>query len=122
VEASISTVNPATTAAFTPAAVDYTPPAQPAYATSPQHTYVPTQYGVEPLGVGSYIVMFIVMAIPLLNIIMLFVWSFGRSVNQNKKNFARAILILCVVGIVIWIVMMIALAGMMSSLMRGMPY
>ncbi|NLZ27351.1 MAG: hypothetical protein GX887_00120, partial [Firmicutes bacterium] len=53
--------------------------------------------GKEPLGVGQYIGMFLLMCVPLLNIIMLFVWSFGSPVNPNRKNFARASLIMAAV-------------------------
>ena len=36
--------------------------------------------------VGEWIVTFIILAIPLVNLIMLFVWAFGGDVNINKQN------------------------------------
>lgn len=57
-----------------------------------------------PLGVGDYIKMFILMAIPLLNIILLFVWSFGSGGNLNRKNFGRAALIMSAVALILWII------------------
>lgn len=54
----------------------------------------------EPLTVGSYLLMFLVMALPFINLIMLFVWAFGDS-NLNRKNFAKAGLIMIVISIVL---------------------
>ena len=36
---------------------------------------------------------FIVLAIPLVNVIMLFVWGFSSGTNPSKQNFCRATLI-----------------------------
>ena len=77
----------------------YMPPAQAApvpQTYAPPHSYAPPpapasyspQPGREPLRVIQYIGMFLLMSIPLVGIILLFVWSFGGSVNLNKKNFA----------------------------------
>lgn len=93
-------VQPAYAAATEPAPTHSVPP--PAYASpvrtepSYQQTYAPQQPvaysekpGSDPLRVGQYIGMLLLLCVPLLNIILLFVWSFGGSVNLNKKNFAR---------------------------------
>jgi hypothetical protein len=68
--------------------------------------------------VGQYIVMFILLSIPLVNIIMLFVWGFGSSVNPNKKNFARASLIMAAIGIVLVVIFW----GIIGSLMADLMY
>jgi len=52
--------------------------------------------------VKDWILTFIVSAIPLVNIIMLFVWAFGDTANPNKKNYAKASLILAAVFIVLY--------------------
>jgi predicted neutral ceramidase superfamily lipid hydrolase len=64
--------------------------------------------------------MFILMAIPLVNLIMLFVWGFSSSENTNKKNFARASLILLVIAIVLWIVVAVFIVGVVGSLMNNL--
>jgi cation transport ATPase len=51
----------------------------------------------KPLGIFSYIWMFILMSIPVVNIIMVLVWAFGRNKNVNKKNYAWAIIIMFIV-------------------------
>ena len=57
------------------------------------------------VSLGEWIITFIVLAIPLVNIIMLFVWAFSGGTNPNKQNFCKATLIVYLVGIVLfWIV------------------
>jgi hypothetical protein len=71
-----------------------------------------------PLTLGNYIVMMIVSAIPVVGFIMLLIWSFSGNTNINKKNYARAALIMMiVVGILSIIVggaMMAAIASMFA--------
>ena len=107
-----------------PAPPAYTPPpAQTAYASG--QTYVPQppaysgQPGSEPLRVGQYIGMLLLMFVPILSVILLFMWSFGSSVNLNKKYFARAILIVSAIGIVLSIIFSTALIGIVGELFGG---
>lgn len=57
----------------------------------------------EKLSVGDYILMLILFQIPLVGFIMMLVWSFGNY-GINRKNFARAFLILQVIAVVIAII------------------
>ena len=117
-------------AAEEPAPARPVPPA--AYASpgraapSYQQTYAPQQPsaysgqpGGEPLRVGQYIGMLLLMCVPLLNIILLFTWSFGGSVNPNKKNFARASLILCAVSLIVMLIGGGAVMGALGEMMSG---
>lgn len=61
--------------------------------------------------------MLLLMCVPILNIILLFVWGFGSSVNLNKKNFARASLILSDVMLIFWIVAGGLIMGALDSIM-----
>ena len=116
-------VQPAYAAAAEPAPARPVPPAQTAYA--PQQTYTPQppaysgQPGSEPLRVGQYIGMLLLMFVPILSVILLFMWSFGSSVNLNKKYFARAILIVSAIGIVLSIIFSTALIGIVGELFGG---
>jgi len=47
----------------------------------------------QAMSVGSWIGTMLITAIPLIGIIMLFVWSFGNSRNKTKENWAKASLI-----------------------------
>jgi len=51
-----------------------------------------TQY--KPLSIGNWIITFIILAIPLINIIMLVVWAVSGSTHPSKKSYAQASLIL----------------------------
>ena len=102
----------------------YTPPVQTApprpqgYAPAQPRSY-PGQPASEPLSVGQYIGMFLLLCVPLLNIILLFVWSFGGSVNLNRKNFARASLIISAVMVLLWIVAGGLIGGILSEISGG---
>ncbi len=71
-----------------------------------------------PLTLGNYIVMMLVSAIPVVGFIMLLIWAFSGNTNINKKNYARAALIMMVaVGIISMIVggaVMAMLASMLT--------
>lgn len=81
---------------YTNSAPNYAPPV---YA-QPVQPYYPNNDAInsQPLGVGQYIVMFILMGIPLVGFILMLVWAFGSNVNKNKKNYARATLIVGIIG------------------------
>ena len=109
---------PAPRQAFAPPQQSYTPPQpaynqlRPAYTLPQQHYNQAAGYGSgqahrEPLGVGSYIGMFILSAIPVVGFICLLVWAFGGSVNLNKKNYARAILIMSLIAVALWVIIAI---------------
>lgn len=77
------------------------------YAPQPQPNYYQQAPAADtaPLRVGQYIGMFLIFCIPLVNIIMLFVWAFSSGTNLNKKNFARAYLIIVAVVIVLYLLL-----------------
>jgi len=52
--------------------------------------------------IGEWIITMLVSVIPLVNIIMFFVWSFARGTNPNKANWAKAMLIWIAISIVLW--------------------
>lgn len=60
-----------------------------------------SQFDESPLSVGDFLIMFILLAIPFVNLIMMLVWAFSGSGNLNRRNFARAGLIVIVIEIVI---------------------
>jgi len=56
---------------------------------------------VDTLGILDYILMFIGFSIPIVGLILMLYWSFGSSVGINRKNFARAYLIMSVISVVL---------------------
>ncbi|HLP47435.1 MAG TPA: hypothetical protein VK186_26710 [Candidatus Deferrimicrobium sp.] len=65
--------------------------------------------------VGQWMVTILITMIPLVNIIMLFVWGFGSNTNPSKANWAKATLIWFVIVIVLYF---LVFATMISSLGR----
>ncbi|MCX8056015.1 MAG: hypothetical protein N3F03_00210 [Ignavibacteria bacterium] len=56
----------------------------------------------------------IILAIPLVNIIMLFVWAFGDNTVPSKRNYAKAQLILFLVVILIFVLFYSFFIGCLS--------
>jgi len=88
-----------------------TPP--PRVNTQQQQSYAPptppppgnfSNGNPPPVGVLKFLLVNILLMIPLINIIAIFVLSFKGSVNQNLKNYARALLIFMVLGIGLMVV------------------
>ena len=74
------------------------------------------QYENRPMSVGNWFVTILIMAIPVVGLIMLFVWAFGDMAPKSKRNWARAhLLILAVVfGLYIVIIVAALMAGLSS--------
>lgn len=47
----------------------------------------------EVVKTGDWVLTMFISALPLVGLIMLFVWGFGSGNNQNKANWAKAVLI-----------------------------
>jgi len=59
---------------------------------------------IKPLQTWKFIGMFIITAIPVINLIMVLVWSFSGGFNKNTRSYARATLILWIIGLVLLII------------------
>ena len=57
-----------------------------------------------PLSIGNYLIMMLVGAIPVVGLIMMLVWAFSGSANTNRKNYARSVLIMMLVVLVLSII------------------
>lgn len=49
--------------------------------------------------VGEWIIATIVMMIPLVNIVMMFVWAFGSNTKPSKANYFKAALIMTAISL-----------------------
>jgi len=63
------------------------------------------------IGLGEWIMAIIITVIPILNLIMLFYWSFSKSTNPTKANWAKANLVVYAVVILLTIIAGIASPG-----------
>lgn len=69
----------------------------------------------SPISLGDWFITLLILAIPLVNIIMLFVWGFSAGTPASKQNFCRAYLIWMLIGLVIFILFLVM--GGMAALM-----
>lgn len=66
------------------------------------------------ISVKEWVINLIILIIPIVNIVFLFIWGFGQDdINETKKNWARASLILIAIGfgITILIYLLLAITG-----------
>lgn len=70
---------------------------------------------VRPVRTSGFFFTELLLLIPVINLILLFVWAFRKRTNLNRKAFARSILI--------WIllVLLLVLAGLVTMLVLQMP-
>jgi hypothetical protein len=66
--------------------------------------------------VGDWFVTTLITAIPLVGLIMLFIWAFGADTNPNKANWAKAALIWHAVALVLMILFFAVFVGLVSHL------
>ena len=71
----------------------------------------------QPVTVGNWILTYLLMCIPFVNIVLLFVWAFGSNTPKSKANWAKASLIWMLIGLVIGILFVaMGSAAMLSSI------
>lgn len=94
----------------------YSPQNTPPYGSQqpqmPLYSYVNDNEKV--MSVGDWILAMVITAIPLLNIIMLFVWAFGAG-NKNRSNWAKAHLILVLVVLALYVGLLVIGAMVMGG-------
>lgn len=89
------------------------------YNTQYQQTYnsqpvppVAPPYGTpdtQPVSIGGWIGVMLLSCLPLINLIMLFVWAFSSSTKKSLKNYARAALIMFLIVAVITVIASVVL-------------
>jgi len=69
----------------------------------------------DVISVGDWMVTLLIMIIPLINIIMLFVWAFGGGPKISKANWAKASLLWLLIMIIIYIIIFAIIGGAFLS-------
>ena len=95
----------------------YQPP-QPQYQQCQQPVYQQPVYDPtkEVMSVGSYVLMFILLSIPVVNVICWIVWLVSPDTNKNKKNYVIANIIIYAISVGILILAVIVMAALGISL------
>jgi len=74
----------------------------------------------QTVTLGDWIVTMILTSLPIVGFVMILVWAFGDGAKPSKKNYARAVIIMAVIGLVIGIISSILFAGIFATAMAGM--
>ena len=72
----------------------------------------------EPVTIGEWILSWIILMIPCVNIIMVFVWAFGNTEKKSKSNFFKAYLIMMAVMLGLWILIALVIVVLGVGLSR----
>ena len=71
----------------------------------------------EPVTLGEWMVSFLLMLIPCVNIILMFVWAFSNSEKKSKSNFFKAALIWYGICMVLSVIMVFAMGIGVASVL-----
>jgi membrane protein YdbS with pleckstrin-like domain len=71
----------------------------------------------QPLTVKDWMITILITAIPLVNLIMFFVWAFGDNTHPSKSNWAKASLIWFAIIIVLYIIAFAVFGGLFVNSM-----
>ncbi len=69
----------------------------------------------DPVRMGEFVWSILLASIPIVNIICLCVWAFGKNAKPSKKNWARAKLIWVLVGAVIGAIIGAFVIGLLAA-------
>ena len=81
----------------------------------------PENNSTPVVSVSDWLITLLVSVIPIVNIIMFFVWAFRRKTNPNKANLAKAILIWLAISIVIWVIIILVFGSAFLGFMGTSP-
>ena len=70
----------------------------------------------EPVTLGNWMLTYLLLVIPIVGFIMLFVWAFSSNTPASKSNWAKAMLIWGLIGIVFYMVLFMMM-GLGASVM-----
>jgi membrane protein YdbS with pleckstrin-like domain len=68
-----------------------------------------TYQQAEVVSVKEWLITIVVMLIPIVNIVMMFVWAYGKNTHPSKANFFKAQLIMMAVFFVLGLVLAITM-------------
>lgn len=74
-----------------------------------------TTHSSAVMSTKDWLITLIIASIPIVNIIMFFVWAFGDGSNQTKANWAKATLLLMAILIGLYIVLVVIVFGVIMG-------
>lgn len=76
----------------------------------------------KPLSMWDFTLMELVARIPLVNLVLFFVWGFSKDTNENRKNWSRSRLIWAAIGLVLsvlGIAAAVVFGGLLATVTEG---
>jgi len=73
---------------------------------------------LKEVSFGEWFATIFLAAIPLVNIILLFVWAFGSNTKTSKANWAKASLVWAAIAITFYLIVFVALLGVGTHLLN----
>jgi heme/copper-type cytochrome/quinol oxidase subunit 2 len=83
---------------------------------------LPVPQNERVMSVKDWLITSLILCIPLVGIIMLFVWAFGGDVNKNKQNYAKASLIFVAIAFVVYILIAIVFVSIFAAAFSNSGY
>ncbi|MDR0602871.1 MAG: hypothetical protein LBG80_01040 [Bacteroidales bacterium] len=65
----------------------------------------------KPISVKEWVITILFLVIPVVNIIMLFIWAFGKETSVTKSNFAKANLLWILIAFIVAVFFMLLLSA-----------
>ncbi len=101
------------------ATVNTAAPPPPLITPTPVGEYIPPKGSkYDPITTGGYIGIMLLMCIPVVGIILTIAWALGACKKINKRNLARASLIMMAVALVISLIFGIAVKALIGSVVE----
>jgi len=73
----------------------------------------------QPLSVKDWLVTLLLLAIPIVGIVLLFVYAFGSNENVNRQNWAKAQLIMLAIVMVLVIFFLLLFGSIFAATMAA---
>ena len=73
----------------------------------------------KPMSVKDWLITLLLMAIPVVGIVLLFVYAFGNNENVNKQNWAKAQLIMIAIVMVLIVFFLVLFGSIFAATMAA---
>lgn len=86
------------------------------YSESSNSSHIIPDSDIAPvMSLMDWVIVMVICILPLANIIVMLIWAFGNTDNPNRRNFARAFLIIAASWSVITAILIGQFTGMIIS-------
>ena len=65
----------------------------------------------EPVSIGEWVITYLIMLVPCVNIVMMFVWAFSKTTKKSKSNFFKVQLILAAIILALYLLFVIIIVA-----------